>query len=297
MAKIPAKILFAVPAAAFAAAAAFFQSGLARERKTALEAIDNTYSSNVPAETRAAVAMLGGLRGVASEFLRLHASRLQREGEFASLAQLSMWLVQLDPHSPETWSMAAWNLSYNLSASCDDPADKWRWVVAGMKLLRDDALEVNPREPKIYYELVWLFLNKVNGTLDETGAYYNSSWRKTVSAAMEGDGPESLKMDPALMRDIDSKYGKLDWTDPVSSAIYWGEAGMRACAPSAMRTELRKSLCLCLFAKIRAEPRYADKALEVAEREYAAEPSPVHGDAIRVLRDFIAGGYAPLKDE
>ena len=37
-----------------------------------------------------------------------------------------------------------------------------------------------------------------------------------------------VKMDPALMRDTEAEFGKLDWTDPQASALYWARKGLKA---------------------------------------------------------------------
>ncbi len=282
----------AMAAAGFAAAlvaSAAAQRGLASWREGELEAEDPAYNADVPPETRFTVAALGGLRGVVSEFIRLHASNLQREGNYTELAQLSAWLTQLDPHAADSWTMAAWNLSYNISSSTDVKEDKWRWVLAGMKMLRDDALRANPRDPSIHYELMWLFLNKINGTLDDVGRYYNESWRDTVRQAA-GDWA-SLKMEPALMRKIDAAYGPLDWSDPLSSAVYWGEHGLAA-APARVCARLRLGLAFCMFAKVRADAAYAPRALERIRALSAAGPDATLDEMAAALEEFIKGGGA-----
>ena len=63
--------------------------------------------------------------------------RLQDEGRYVELAQLATVLTRMEPHTPEVWSHAAWNLAYNVSVMMPTPADRWRWVEAGIRLLRD----------------------------------------------------------------------------------------------------------------------------------------------------------------
>ena len=109
------------------------------------------------------VAGLGGFRGIASEVVWFRADRLQADGKYGELAQLSTWLTYLEPHTPEVWSYTAWNLAYNVSVMMPTPADRWRWVAAGLRLLRDDGLSFNPANPELYRELAWLFLFKIGG--------------------------------------------------------------------------------------------------------------------------------------
>ena len=253
-----------------------------------LEREDPSYNSDVPPEARFTVAVLGGLRGVVSEFLRIHASNLQREGKYVELAQLSAWLTQLDPHSADTWSVAAWNMAYNIAATTDVPSEKWRWVEAGLKLLRDDALRINPRDPALHYELLWLFLGKVNGTLDDSGEYFNSTWRGIVTEAASRGDWASLGMDYALMQRVDEAYGPLDWADPVSSALYWGEDGLEKTTPE-FSERLRMGIGLCLIAKVRADPSYAERSLAALEALSArgARSVPLE-EMAQTIRDFLA---------
>ena len=90
------------------------------------------------------VAGLGGFRGIVSEVVWFRADRLQNEGRYGELAQLATWLTYLEPHTPEVWAYTAWNLAFNVSVTMPTPADRWRWVSAGLRLLRDDGLSFNP---------------------------------------------------------------------------------------------------------------------------------------------------------
>ena len=47
------------------------------------------------------VAGLGGFRSIVAEVVWFRADRLQDEGRYAELAQLSTWLTYLEPHTPE----------------------------------------------------------------------------------------------------------------------------------------------------------------------------------------------------
>ena len=113
------------------------------------------------------IAGLGGFRGILSEIVWFRADRLQNEGRYAEMAQIANLLTTLEPHTPEVWAYAAWNLAYNISVMMPTREDRWRWVESAMKLLRDDGLRLNPRSPELHRELAWLFLSKVGGNLDE----------------------------------------------------------------------------------------------------------------------------------
>ena len=71
------------------------------------------------------LAALGGVRSIAAEVVWFRADRLQEEGRYVELAQLAETLAFLEPHTPEVWSYAAWNLAYNVSAMMPTAADRF----------------------------------------------------------------------------------------------------------------------------------------------------------------------------
>jgi hypothetical protein len=84
---------------------------------------------------------LGGFRGIIADLLWMRAIRLQEEGsKVFELVQLSDWIGKLEPHLATVWVFNAWNLAYNISILFPDPEDRWRWVNAGLRLLRDEGL-------------------------------------------------------------------------------------------------------------------------------------------------------------
>jgi hypothetical protein len=93
-----------------------------------------------PAMEEGFFAALGGLRSLLSEIVWFRADRLQEEGRYVELAQLAHALALAEPHTPEIWSYAAWNLAYNVSVMMPTPEDRWRWVQSALVLLRDHGI-------------------------------------------------------------------------------------------------------------------------------------------------------------
>lgn len=179
-----------------------------------------------PVAEEGLISLIGGLRSVVSEAVWIRAGRLQRECQYVELAQLASLLARLEPHEPEVWSFAAWNLSYNVASMMPDADGKWRWIVAGMRLLRDDGLRLNPGSPQICRDLAFLFEVKFLKNVDSNYAVYTEKWREMASDVMRRDAWEELGMDRAVMAEVEKKYGVRDWTSPFSSSIYWAHAGL-----------------------------------------------------------------------
>ena len=180
---------------------------------------------SAPALAEGAFAAFGGLRSIAAEIVWFRMDRLQDEGRYVELAQLATVLTRMEPHTPEVWSYAAWNLAYNVSVMMPTPADRWRWVHAGLRLLRDEGLRFNPRSSDLLRELAWMFELKIGADIDSAAASYRTEWRKIVEDAMTRNAWDELGMDPRVMRRIEETTGFDDWTDPQLSAIYWAARG------------------------------------------------------------------------
>ena len=180
-------------------------------------------SASVMAE--GVMAAMGGIRAIAAEVIWFRADRLQEEGRYVELAQLAETLAFLEPHTPEVWSYAAWNLAYNVSVMMPTAEDRWRWVMAAIRLLRDSGLRLNPDSPELCRELAWLFELKIGTDLDAAAGHYRAEWKRIVEDVRTRQVWGELGMDPVVMARIERATGFDDWTDPQLSAIYWAVVG------------------------------------------------------------------------
>ena len=177
--------------------------------------------ASAPAMTEGALAAFGGIRSIVAEVVWFRADRLQDEGRYVELAQLASTLSYLEPHTPEVWSYAAWNLAYNISIMMPTYEDRWRWVYSAICLIRDKGLVINPTESELYRELAWLFELKLGTNLDMAAPVYRAKWRETVEDVARRNAWEELRMDRKVMEEVTKDYGMSDVADPMYSAVYW----------------------------------------------------------------------------
>lgn len=178
-----------------------------------------------PALAESAFAALGGVRAIIAEVVWFRADRLQEEGRYVELRQLAETLTLLEPHTPEIWSYAAWNLAYNISIMMPTDEDRWRWVEAAIKLLRDRGLKFNPGSREICRELAWLFELKLGGKLDQAAPTFRTKWKAIVEDVKSRDAWEEIGMEKSKMDEIERITGFNDWADPQMSAMYWAKEG------------------------------------------------------------------------
>jgi hypothetical protein len=188
---------------------------------------------------------LGGFRGIMTDLLWLRMLRLQDDGRYFEVLQLSDWITALEPDCVEIWSFQSWNMAYNITEMMTSNEDRWRWVENGLELLRRQGLRDNPNEPQIYWQIGWMFQHKLASSYDPAHRYYRMKLAQQMEQILGGGTlpPESafplplahrmneaFAMDPRVMRDADSMFGALDWRLPESHALYWAMQARRHAA-------------------------------------------------------------------
>ncbi len=218
-----------------------------------------------PEDTTPLVALttvaFGGFRGLVADLLWIRASKLQEEGQFFELVQLSKWISQLEPRVPEVWSYQSWNLAYNVSVLFPEHGDRWRWVNHGVDLLRKEGLTHNPVSDTLHWDLGWMFQHKIGMRFDEAHPRYKQELAAQVSSILPGGflpdtGTKEQKealyatftMDMARMQELNTLYGPIDWRVPEAHSLYWAHMG----EPYARNTFQRRSLLRMRYGSLRA---------------------------------------------
>lgn len=251
------KVLLVLLAFALLACISPVQNSMNRDRDqlglTRVEPLDNA-----PPVLAFTTVALGGFRGLISNALWIRANDLQDDDKFFEMAQLADWITKLEPHFVQVWLVQSWNMAYNISVKFKDFSDRWRWVERGIELLRDDGLRYNPNETLIYRELAWFFQHKMGANLDDANMYYKLEWRDEMNKVFANkpanfeelihpQTPDQVerahelrdhyKMDPEFMKQVDERYGPLEWRLPESHAIYWAALGLEKARENPSRTK------------------------------------------------------------
>ncbi len=214
---------------------------------------------------------LAGFRGVVSEILWLRADRLQHQGRYFELVQLSDWINALDPRATEAWVFNAWNLSYNVSAMLPDPAARLSWVDAGISLLRDRAIPANPSSPQLYRELGWLYQNKIGGSGDAAHLAYKLELARenTPMALPRPSARLSTTLEPDVVADLERRFGTLDWRVPNTHALYWAWKGL-ALQPTGFQREALRRMVQQNLAELTLAGRFTG---DLSRDQYRTEPN------------------------
>ena len=136
---------------------------------------------------------MGSFRGLVADLLWLRAGALKDKGSYYEQVQLARWIVDLQPTFSGATVYLAWNMAYNISVTCSDFGDRWRWVNEGITLIRDKAIEYNPEDYQLYKELAWIFQHKIGNVMDDANLYYKNQLALQMSAIF-GDKPDWKQM-------------------------------------------------------------------------------------------------------
>lgn len=233
------------------------QNYLNRQRET-LGMTRTEVLENAPPVLMFTTVALGGFRGLISNALWIRANDLQESGKYFEAVQLADWITKLQPTIPTVWVHQAWNMAYNITVKFPNHDDRWLWVKRSIELLRDQGIKYNPKEPLIYRELGWIFQHKMGHYMDDATETYKKRWALEMNQLFghknanfnELINPvtddqkerakqlrEKYKMDPAVMKEVDEKYGPLEWRLPEPHAIYWGYYGLEKVSKETLKKD------------------------------------------------------------
>ncbi len=159
--------------------------------------LDLTYSTDtgdLSPDMVFAHAAMGSFRGIAINVLWQRAQSLKQEGNYYPAMQIEEWIGTLMPRFPKVWEYSSWNMAYNISVSQQTPRERWRWVSAGIDLLREKGIPANPESLPLYRQLGWILLHKVGEFQDRENQYYKLQIARQFDAIL-GEPPLGATVD------------------------------------------------------------------------------------------------------
>ncbi|MBK7405461.1 MAG: hypothetical protein IPJ41_12720 [Phycisphaerales bacterium] len=173
----------------------------------------DTAEEGDPPEVALGIAM-GAFRGVFVNFLWYRANDLKEKGQYYEAMELARAITKLQPRFPQVWVFHAWNMAYNISVSTQTPSERWQWVQAGIRLLRNEGIKANPNDLLIHKELAWIFLHKVAGITDDANQFYKRKLAEEWTIVL-GDPPARSPADRDRQGAIDQYVA---WLQPIVDA-------------------------------------------------------------------------------
>jgi len=154
-------------AAALVFGASRFMPSINQQRRDLQLNWTDDLGKTLPPDMALTQAALGTFRGLAVNVLWQRANTMKEQGNFYEAMQLADWITTLQPRFPQVWEFNSWNMAYNISVATHTAEERWMWVNAGIKILRDRGIPTNPQSLRLYRQLAWTFLHKIGDSLDD----------------------------------------------------------------------------------------------------------------------------------
>jgi tetratricopeptide (TPR) repeat protein len=178
----------------------------------------------------AAIAVLGGFRGIVTDFTWLSAHDDWSNRQWFRMKPKLDMVVMLQPHFIDYWDIGAWhmawNISYDASVNTAEPREAYRlkeqryWIDEGEKFLRE-AIANNPESWLLYFKLGWL--------LDQKKQDYKQAAEFYAKAAEFADAPTYVRRQvghalnkAGLKREALEHWRKI-WKEPRNTPRNAGE--------------------------------------------------------------------------
>jgi hypothetical protein len=141
---------------------------------------------------------LGPMKGLLVDVLWWRAERLQENKEFFEAMQLAEWMTSLQPTYPSVWSYQGFNMAFNISHNFSSTEERWRWILAGVELMRDRGMTYIPdwdQNRDLRFEIVNIFARKLQGVSDVSARQLQNLWTlETLDYFDSGDRKEIVDL-------------------------------------------------------------------------------------------------------
>lgn len=121
----------------------------------------------------AVLVALGGLRGVAADFLYLKADEFWQEEKWEEMLPLYRAITVLQPHYVDYWSTAGYHLAWSLPFTAETEEEKQKYIQQGIDFLKE-GLSYNPDVYQLYFDLAFIYDHKLKD-YDEAIKWYKKA--------------------------------------------------------------------------------------------------------------------------
>ena len=119
---------------------------------------------------------IGALRGLIVDILWIKVNLMKERGLYFEVKSDSEMITKLQPRFASVWAFHGHNMAYNISVATNTQEERWSWVNAGIRLVRNEGLRHNPNDLRLYRELAFWFSHKIEGYSDDAHLYYKQKF-------------------------------------------------------------------------------------------------------------------------
>lgn len=116
--------------------------------------------------------MIGAVRGLIVDYLWIKVHIRKQQGKFYEVMHDAELITRLQPRFSAVWAFHGHNMAYNISVATNTQEERWEWVNAGIRLVRNRGLRYNPNDLQLHRELAFWFAHKIEGYADDAHLFY-----------------------------------------------------------------------------------------------------------------------------
>jgi hypothetical protein len=251
---------------------------------------------------------IGAVRGLIVDYLWIKANAMKEKGLFYEAMADADLITKLQPRFASVWAFHGHNMAYNISVATHTQQERWEWVNAGIRLVRNQGLRYNPNDMELHKELAFWFAHKIEGVSDDAHLYYKLAFCNEWHLLL-GEPPDDADDRTAWIKEIADAPETIEQAErrtPGVDALNKRFLAIWAKDPARAKTRLDKvclnNYTLWLAIKQRSE---AAKLLGIEEKFRSEHASfalfdeiagdPAVQDALRTLLAHVRKRV--LKDE
>jgi hypothetical protein len=174
---------------------------------------------------------IGALRGLIVDILWIKANAMKDKGLFYEAMADADLITKLQPRFSQVWSFHGHNMTYNLSVAANTPEERWEWVNAGIRLVRNEGLRYNPNDMLLHRELAFWFAHKLENVSDDAHLYYKRQfcieWHRLL-----GMPPTDTALHLAWMKEVADAPNTLAGADARTPGVMALVERLKAAYPS-----------------------------------------------------------------
>lgn len=121
--------------------------------------------------------LLGGLRGIAVDFLWARAIARHEEKKYYELLTINNLIARLQPNFPAVWIFQAWNMAYNIAHEWDAAQNKWKWIHTGLNFAKKGAVK-NPGSGDLFFEVGYMYLHLFDQRFFKHAEYFREQLKQ-----------------------------------------------------------------------------------------------------------------------
>lgn len=144
---------------------------------------------------------IGALRGLIVDYLWIKVHINKEKGLYFEVMADSDLITKLQPRFAPVWAFHGHNMAYNISVATHTEAERWEWVNAGIRLVRNRGVRYNPNDLNLHRELAWWFAHKIEGVADDAHLYYKTEFCREWHFVL-GQPPEGYEERIAWIKEI-----------------------------------------------------------------------------------------------